>query len=199
MGFFRFFTGSPLGIIVGVVSVLVLIVIVFVVVVGALAFTGGPGPCTPGGGPITISATNSDAFKTKWDALDAALDAGSAASADFNESEVTSRAQELDEAEDTPFDDIRVCILSGFGEGTAKFGFLGLSTKVKVKGTMDLAGPHPVAQIDDIEVGNVPGFLTSVVEGLVEDAIDEALDNVDLKHTYTPTLTEGNAKIDGQP
>ena len=196
---FSFFLRTWYGMFAGFFLILFIVFFVLVIVMFLLAITGGPGPCTPGGGPISVSAANSQSFKTKWDALDAALDGGSAASTDFNESEVTSRAQEFDEAEDTPFDDIRVCIHDGFGEGTAKFGFLGLSTKVKVKGTMELAGPHPVAQIDDIKVGNVPGFLTSVVEGLVEDAIDEALDKVDLKHPYVPTLSEGQARIDGQP
>jgi hypothetical protein len=56
-----------------------------------------------------------------------------------------------------------------------------------------------VAQIDDIEAGNVPGWLTGAIEGFVEDAIENQLDDIDLEHTYTPTLTEGNAKIDGQP
>ncbi|MCH7523356.1 MAG: arginine--tRNA ligase, partial [Chloroflexi bacterium] len=55
------------------------------------------------------------------------------------------------------------------------------------------------AEIDDIEIGNVPSFIVDIVEGQVEDAVDEALENIDLSHTYTPTLTEGNAQIDGVP
>ena len=64
---------------------------------------------------------------------------------------------------------------------------------------MDLTGTHPVAKIDDIEVGNVPDFLVDVVKGLVEDAIDEETGKVDLDHPMTPTLTEGDAKLDGTP
>ncbi|MBI2913203.1 MAG: hypothetical protein HYY03_04725 [Chloroflexi bacterium] len=201
MGFFRFFTSSPLGIVVGVVSALVLIVIVFVIVVGALAFTGGPGDCTPGGGPIELSAANSDTFRQKWDGLDATLDGGSPASATLTESEVASRADRyLTVERDTDFSDVLVCIHAGFGEGTAKVsGFLGLDVRAKVKGNVDLSGPHPVAQIDDIEVGNVPGFLVEPFENLVENAIDEALDGVNLKHTYAPTLSEGQAQINGTP
>ena len=201
MGFFRFFTSSPLGIIVGAVFGLVFIVIVFVVVVGALAFTGGPGDCTPGGGPIEVSAANSEAFQQKWDGLDATLDGGSPASVTFTESEIASRADQfLTVEEDTDFSDVLICIHEGFGEGTAKVsGFLGLDVRARVKGNVDLSGDHPVAQIDDIEVGNVPGFLVDPFENLVEDAIDEALDGVNLKHTYAPALSEGQAQIDGTP
>lgn len=40
--------------------------------------------------------------------------------------------------------------------------------------------------------------LTDAILG-AEDDIDEALNDIELKHTYTPTLTEGRAQIDGVP
>ena len=201
MGFLSFFWSSPLGVAVGAIVTVVAAAVIFAGVNVILAFTGGPGACTPGGGTITINDASAQAFQVKWDALDAQLDAGTPSSVPLNESEVTSRAdQYIRDETDVDFEDMRVCIHDGFGEATGSLeAFLGVDTEVKIKGTIDLSGDHPVAKIDDIEIGNVPGFITNAIEGLVEDAVDEALEEIDLKHTYTPTLTEGEAQIDGQP
>lgn len=201
MGFLSFFGSSPLGIAITAIIVILIAAVIFVGVNVILAFSGGPGPCTPGGGPITINAANADGFQQKWDGFDAVLDGASPSSASFDESEVTSRADQYFRDEtDVDFVDVRICIRDGFGEATAKLeAILGLDTEVKVTGTVDLTGDTPVAQIGDIEIGNVPGFITNAIEGFVEDAVDEALEDIDLSHTYTPTLTEGNAQIDGVP
>lgn len=57
---------------------------------------------------------------------------------------------------------------------------------------MDLTGDAPKTEIDDIEFGNVPGWLVDVA-----DAIFGAEGDIELKHTYTPTLTESQVQIDG--
>ncbi len=201
MGFLSFFGSSPIGIALTAIIVILIAAVIFVGVNVILAFSGGPGPCTPGGGPITVSAANADGFQQKWDGFDAILDGASPSSVSFNESEISSRAdQYIREETDVDFKDIRICIHDGFGEATGSLeAILGLNTEVKISGTLDLTGDTPVAQIDDIEIGNVPGFITDAIEGFVDDAIDEALENIDLKHTYTPALTEGNAQIDGVP
>jgi hypothetical protein len=202
MGFLNFiFWSSPLGKVVGLILTIIVAALVFAGVNVILAFSGGPGPCTPGGGPITVSDANATAFQQKWDNFDAALDGGTPSIVPFTESELTSRANQYVTGEtEVDFEDIRVCIHDGFGEATAKLTtILGLDTKVKIKGTLDLTGDAPEAKIDDIEIGNVPGFVTGLVEGLVEDAVDEALENIDLKHTYAPELTDGQAQINGQP
>ncbi len=201
MRFLSFFGPSPLGIAITAIIVIVIAAVIFAGVNVILAFSGGPGPCTAGNPPITVSAANAAAFQQKWDAFDAVLDGGSASIESFDESEVTSRAdQYISDETDVDFEDIRICIHDGFGEATGSLeAILGLETDVKISGTLDLTGDTPVAQIDDIEIGNVPGFITNAIEGFVEDAVDEALENIDLKHTYTPTLTEGEAQIDGVP
>jgi len=194
--FLTWFLMSPLRLIFGLFGTLLLILLIIVGGTVVLAFTGGPGPCTPGGGPIAVSAANADAFDTKWDAFNATLDGGSAAAVNFNESEISSF---VDREVGSPFSGPQVCIHDGYGEGTATFEVLGFDAKIKVKGNMDLTGAHPVANIDNIEVGNVPDFLVDVVKGLVEDAIDDETAKVDLAHPMTPTLTEGDAKLDGTP
>ena len=177
-----------------------------VVVAGAaavilgLAVTGGPGECTPGGGPIVVSAANAESFQQKWDVFDAALDGGSSATVTFDESELTSRANTWIEEEETDFQEVQICIHEGYGEATASLDLPGfIDTKIKVTGRVELTGGHPVADIDDMEIGNVPGPALGVFEGLAEDAIDEALNKIDVEHSYVITLTEGSAKIDGLP
>ncbi|MEX2247875.1 MAG: hypothetical protein WEC75_14465 [Dehalococcoidia bacterium] len=200
MFFIRFFTGSIIGIISGLLFSVLMLFIFLAIVVVVLASTGGPGDCDPGGGPITVSTANSDTFKQKWDGFDAILDGGSPSSVTFNESELSSRAVNyLEEEEDTPFKDVRVCVHDGFGEATGRLDLLGIDVKIKLKGTVDLTGEHPDADIDKIEVGNVPGFMTGSIETLVNRAIDAVESDIDLDHPYTPELTEGSAVIAGQP
>ena len=196
-----FFWTSPLGMVMGAVLTVIAAALIFAGINVVLAFSGGPGPCTPGDGPITVTVANAVTFQEKWDGFDRILDGGSPSSVTLSESEVSSRAdQYITQETDVDFKDIRVCLHDGYGEGTAKLeALLGLTTEVRVKGSLDLTGDTPSAQIDDIEIGNVPGFITGAVESLVEDAIDEALQDINLKHTYTPNLSEGQAQIDGQP
>jgi hypothetical protein len=201
MGILSFFVASWLGRIIGLVLSLIIVAVAFFGVVAVLATTGGPGACTPGGtGPITVSDANAASFQSKWDAFDAQLDAGQPATVSFNESEVSSRANQWARDETIDFDDdITICIHDGSGEATATFGGGWLDTKVKVTGSVTFEGAALKANVDDIEVGNLPGFMIGPLEGQVEDAIQEALDDIHLNHTYTVTLTEGTAAVNGTP
>src|SRR3990172_8336451 len=181
--FLAWFFMSPLRFIFGLFGTLLLLLLIIAGCTIVLAFTGGPAPCTPGGGPITVSTANATGFDTKWDAFNASLDGGTAATTNFNESEISSF---VDREVGSPFSDPRVCIHDGFGEGTATFEVLGFDAKIKVKGNMDLTGAHPVAKIDNIEVGNVPDFLVDIVKGQIENAIDDETGKVDLNHPMTP-------------
>lgn len=195
-----FFWTNPFGVFLGILFGIITLFMIFVVATAILAVAGGPGECTPGGGPITISGANADSFQSKWDGMDDTLDAGSPASIDLNESEVSSRADMyISDESDAPFKDVRVCLHDGFGEGSAELSILGIDVEVKVTGTMELTGETPVADITDIEVGAVPGFATNLIESIVEDAIEEGLNDIDLKHDYAPTITDGNAHIEGTP
>jgi hypothetical protein len=199
MGLFAFLFKTPLGIIISLFSGLIGIVLIVGVGVGALALTGGPGPCTPGGGPIEISDSQARAFDTKWDGLDASLDGGSQTSVTFTESEISSRANEYIDDKGGDVDDVQVCIHDGFGEVTGKVDALVGNGNFRVKGSVTLDQGRPVVDFQDIEVGNVPGFALAPFENAVEDAIQELLDDITLNHTYSPTLSAGQAKIDGSP
>ncbi len=60
-----------MGTAIGVIPTIVIAVIIFAAVNTILAFSDGPGICTPGGGPITVNADNAAMFDRKWDELDA--------------------------------------------------------------------------------------------------------------------------------
>jgi hypothetical protein len=183
-----------------------LVVVGVVVLAGAfgggalgLAVTGGPDECQAGGDPIVVNDANAEAFGRKWDAFQAALGGGSTASVTFNESELTSRVNAWND-EKNIFEEIRVCIHDGYGEATGTLDGAGVvDAAFKMTGTVELTGEHPAAHIDDIDLGNVPGPLLAAMEDLAENPIEEALDKVDLNHTYTMTYIEGKVRIDGRP
>src|SRR3970040_1302163 len=146
--FLTWFFMSPLRFIFGLFGSLLLLLLIIIGCTVVLAFTGGPAPCTPGGGPITVSAANAGTLDTKWDDFTRSLSGGSAGSVNFNESEISSF---VDREVGDPFSDPRVCIHDGYGEGTATFSVLGFDAKIKVKGNMTLSGagtsgsPRPAA------------------------------------------------------
>jgi hypothetical protein len=193
------FTGSIIRMFFGLVAGVILLAVVFVVLIGVLATRGGPGACSPGGGPVTVDAANSDAFQRKWDAFNAVLDGKAPASVALNESELTSRAKTYLDKHDVGFHDPRICLHNGYGEGSATFSLLGTDVKLKIKGTMDLAGAHPKAHVDSMQIGRVPGWLTAPAERIVNRALDSALNDLKLDHRYTPVLTEGNVALSGTP
>ena len=201
MGFFAFFIRSPIGMILGLFSTLLTLFVLLVLVTGVLAYTGGPGECTPGGGDIEIGDAQAASFDQKWDQLDASLGGGSPATVTLTESEISSRAERYinDHSGGADISDVRVCLHDGKGEVSGKAdAFLG-SVKFKVSGTADLNGDHPRAEFDDIEVGNVPSTVIAPFENIVEDAIQQLLDDITLKHSYVPVLSEGQVEIRGTP
>ena len=200
MGLLGFLFGTLVGKIVSFALAIIVLAFAFVVTVFVLAAFGGPEPCTPGGGTITISASNANLFNDKWDSFDAILDGGSISLVTFNESEISSRANEFAEEKGGNVRDIRVCIHDGFGEVTGTLdAFGGINADFRASGSARLNGLHPEVDFIDIEIGNIPGFLVDPFQSLFEDAIEELLENIDLKHLYTPTLTEGQARLDGLP
>jgi hypothetical protein len=195
----RFFTGSIIGWITGVIVLVIGLGLLFVVAVGALAATGKPADCTPGDGPIVVDTAHADAFKVKWDGFSKVLDAGSPSSVSLTESEISSRADTYLRQKGAPIKAPRVCIHDGDGDAQAQISFLGLTVHFKVKGTLDLSGGHPKAKIDSMEVGNVPGFLLKPVRSYINRAIDSQLNSVTLDHHYTLTLKPGQADVGGAP
>ncbi|HEV8574798.1 MAG TPA: hypothetical protein VGR43_08835 [Dehalococcoidia bacterium] len=199
MGLFGFLFKSPLGIIISLFSGVIGIVVIAGVGISALALTGGPAPCTPGGGTIEISDAQASSFDAKWDQLDAALNGGGPSSISLSESEISSRANKYIDDKGGDVDNVRVCVHDGYGEVTGSVDVAVGNGDFRVKGAVALSGGRPVVDFQDVELGNVPGFALAPFENAVEDAIQELLDDITLDHTYTPTLTEGKAEVSGTP
>jgi RND superfamily putative drug exporter len=195
--------GSPIRSFFGWLGIILIAVVAVAAIVGgttvALAVNGGPAACEAGGAPIVVDDANAEAFDAKWDAFQFALASGSHASVTFSESEVTSRLNAWNDGKDI-FDEIRVCLHDGYGEATGTLDGGGpVDASFKLTGTVDLGGEHPEARIRDIDLGKVPGAVLALWEGEAEDPINDALDQVELGHTYTVAYFEGGVRIDGQP
>ena len=187
--------GMVLGLL--VVGVPLLAVLFFV-----LAVTGGPGTCEVEGRPIAGAPEEAAAFQTKWDQLNGTLDAGQPSAVIFTEGEVTGRARQWVEDKDVPVSDLVVCFSAE--DGGAAFGkvevpFFPGDVDLLARGTMNLRGEHPDADIDKMEAGNLPGPLTNLVENFINTLIDDQANDIDLDHDYGVSFRDGEVEISGQP
>jgi hypothetical protein len=191
---------SPIRLVLMAIGAAVGLVVVLAVVVLAAAFAGSPGECDSGDRKVESSAALADQLQAKLDDLDAQLDAGEAASINFDESEATSRGRQFLDDENAPIADLKICFNP---EGPSASGnldaVLGLDVTAKVSGDILLDGEHPRVDNLDIDVGAVPGFAAGGFEGVVEDVMNDQLEHISLDHQLTITFGEGTATISGQP
>ena len=166
-----------------------------------LAIVGSPGACDTQGRTVAFSPEAAGSFQGKWDQLNATLDAGQVSTIVVDESEATSRAQLWIEEHDAPISDLLLCFNTGGGSASAKVDipFFPGDVDVLVRGTLLLTGERPEAQIDDIEMGGLPGFLTDIAERFVNRVIDDQTEDIILTHDYGLAFGEGAATISGQP
>ena len=184
---------AAIGIILGVVTVVVVLAVL-------AAFVGSPGECDSGDREVVVSPALAQALQDKLDAFDEQLDAGQAASFTFDESEATSRGQQFLDENDAPIDDLKICFHPEGPSASGKVSAVaGLDLDVKVSGDVNLSGEHPRIDDLDIDVGQMPGFVTGGLEGLIEDVINDQLDHIDIEHRLTITFGEGTATLSGQP
>jgi hypothetical protein len=194
-----------------------------VVVLTALAATGEVGNTNgcrsevgdpSGSGEHEVRGVNNDlelaaAWQAKWDAFDAQLDSGQAATVSFSESEVTSRAAKFLIAKEAPVQDIMICFHNGAAEATAKVDVPVLAeipgigeaidAEVRARGTIDFSGPNPQIVITELEAGNMPAEASERVTSEVEAVINDRLDDYNSEHQLSVKFTEGSIEISGQP
>ena len=186
----------------GIVGLIVL-VLIFVVVVVILIFTGGrdlDAEC--GDRLIDTSPFSSTQFDDEWDDFDDAIGAGQSRFLIFVEGAVMQRADAwLLEENIDELREVTICLFSddiGEAKGKIKVPVLP-DISAKIRGTMDLSGNFPVLTIDDIDIGNA-GFIIDIfgLESEIKDAINEALDNLDLQNApYQLAIGAGSATISG--
>lgn len=190
-------------------------VVAGVVIFGILAASGGPdepaGTCRAGvdGGAqgsddlrdVLTDPALAQAWQERWDAFRAEQEASVA----FEESDVTSRADEWLEDEDVPLKHVTVCFYDGEAEARATAEVPGASdvpliggvfeTEVSARGTIDLSGEHPRIDITDLDAGSLPGFATGMLEDDLESLVNDELEKLTLDRTYDVTFTETHAEI----
>jgi hypothetical protein len=164
-----------------------------------LAFKGSPGECGAGREVISSPAL-SQSYEQRWLQFQATLTSGRPASMTVTDSEATSRTQEFLATADAPVHNVRLCFVPGGADvnGTVSAPF-GPSIDVRLKGSADLSGQHPRANIDSIKIGGLPSFVTRPFTGLVTRIVDDQTGRVELDHRLSVQMTEGRAEINGQP
>ena len=166
-----------------------------------LAIVGSPGSCEDEERPISVMPELAASFQRKLDQLNATLDAGRVATVVFAEGEVASRGRLWVEEHDVPVSDLLICFSAEGGamSGKVDVPFFPGDVDVLIRGTLDLTGEHPEAQIDDFEVGGLPGPLTDLVKAFVDDLIEDQTNEIELDHDYGIAFEEGEVTTSGQP
>jgi hypothetical protein len=202
----RLITGSIIGLLLGSLMSVFFLLFVLSAVTLLLAANGGPSPCEPQGGPLVVDDTQAASFQQKWDAFQDTLDALNAGQpveqaqfVAFSESEISSRANQYADERHIPIDDIRVCLNQGHGEGTGTVSILGFDTRVRVKGTLEFSEDSAQPRIDEMEIGNVPGFMSAPVRRLVNRQLDRAAVDVVNAHNYQVLIGQGSGAVAGTP
>lgn len=149
---------------------IVLGVVVVVVALGViLATVGSPKACADR--TVVASSAASRALQSKWDQFK--LEAGSRrTTVTLNEAEVTSRGREYISSQGVAVDNLEVFLCrEGYGQATGKYTGAGVGIDVLVQGTLDLTGPEPRLDVQKMEAGKLPGFVTTgmLVSALSED------------------------------
>ncbi len=166
-----------------------------------IAVAGSPGSCEDQARPVPISDELAASFQTKWDQFNDALAGGQISTIMVTDGEATSRARQWVEEHDLPVADLLVCfnVDGGSASGKLDIPFFWGDVDVLVRGKMTLLGEHPAAVIEEIELGGLPGMLTSPVEDLVSEMIDDETAKIALGHDYGVSFGAGEATISGQP
>lgn len=200
---------TALGWIVITVGTLVLGAVAFVGTMVLLVFVGGPSAEAVCGDRVLDEGPSANrAFDPRWDGFDAFLDTGVPDSLDLEEDVVTARAREFLTVEHDVDEimDVVICFFGpetpgGLGEAEAR-GEVAIpvlpDVNASIRGRMDLSGAHPVLEVTDIDLGSVPGFITSGIEEAIEDALNEALEDVELQHRYGLEFRDGFARVNGR-
>ena len=181
------------------VIALLLTPIALFVVATLLVFKTSPGACGSGR-PLQADTALSAAYDARWRAFNSQLLSGQPASLTVSDSEATSRARQFLVQTGAPVRDLRLCFVPGGGDVNATLDTpFGADVDVRVKGRVDVSGRHPKTQIDAIEIGGMPSFVTRPFRGLVTRIIDDQTNQIELDHRLSVDVRDGQAVISGTP
>ena len=171
------------------------IVIIAAIVVVALTFTGSPSACSDRN--IDVSEPARVRLADKWETFEEEA-AQRSATVTFDESEVTSRAVKWGDDEGIGLDNIRVYLCQdGYAEATATFTGPGPNIDILARGTLDLTGARPVIDVQDVKIGNLPGFVPLDVALDFVDDEDKTLDILSVRLTSI-SFGDGDVTLAGR-
>ena len=175
---------------------------IFVIVMVALFFVGGPDLSATCDARAIDLSRGGQAFDDLWDDFDARIDGGQTQLLTISEGLVTDRARSFLAAEEVDeLRDVTICLNGpGLNEARGKIEIAVLPDVAAVlTGDIDISGSHPVITITDIDVGSLPDFAADLVDGPIEAAVNEALEEIDLLHRYSLQTGAGIASVEGRP
>jgi hypothetical protein len=192
---------NPFRILATLLGFLVLATPIAAVAFFFVAIAGSPGTCEDPERPIESSIEQAAAFDIKWNALNAALDAGQPSSATFTEGEVTSAAEIWLATEDAPIANLRICFQVGVARASGKIDipFVPGDVDVLAEGTLFLTDEFADAHVDKLEVGGLLGPLNDLVENMVNRVINDQTEKLPLQHDYAIAFSEGEVTVSGTP
>lgn len=171
------------------------------VVLGALGVflvvTGSPDTCDePNVDPLppALLATQLD---LRW-AVFSAESMNGPASITVTEAEATARGRQYLDTEDVPLDDFQVYFCDGdLGQLAGTVEALGIDVKFVVTAHLDVSGAEPVVELDSVDVGNMPGFVS---DAIIDLFLDDQTRTLELTEHLTGTeISDGQIVINGEP
>jgi hypothetical protein len=171
--------------------------------------SGADGCHSPDGSAPARQVTSTEAlaqqWQQRWEALQTLLASGQAGLIAFDESEVTSRANQFLREKDAPVRDVLVCFHEGSAEAWAKADIPVLSDvpviggvfegHVRIAGAADLSGPNPHIEILEIDAGRLPGVATDALRDRLQDAVNSRLESQTLDYPYAVAFSEGQVTL----
>ena len=154
---------------------------------------------------VTSTEALAGQWQQRWEALPALILSGQATSITFDESEVTSRANQFLREKDAPVKDVLVCFHEGSAEAMAKADIPALSdvpliggvfeAHVRVAGAAVLSGPNPRIELQEIDAGRLPSAATDALRDRLQDEINSRLAGLTLDYPYAVTFSEGRVTL----
>jgi len=192
---------TPLRLVVWLLGLAIVALPTAALVLFLLAVIGSPGGCRDEEEADVIDPALVASFQRKWDQLNATLDAGQTSTITVDERGATARARQWVEEHDAPVRELQVCF--GLGDGAASgkvdIPFVPGDVDVVVHGTVDLTGRQPEAVVKSVEIGGLPGPMTDRLKSLINRLVRDQTEEVNLRHDYGISFTDGTATISGQP
>ena len=192
---------QPLRLLASLLGIVVIGAPIVAVGLFIVAVAGDPGTCEAETRPIILSDSAAASYQTAWDGFQATLDSGQAATVTFNETEVSSRAQQWLNERDSPITELRICFTDSGAGASAKLDvpFMPGDIDVLVRGTLILTGGQVKVDIDELDVGGLPGPLNDPLQSFVDDVIADETIDMELERDYQLAFSEGSVTVSGLP